>query len=385
MVTMALPTPIDPTKFGRYPVSISETLLREDGPRKRRRINVQYNHRPKTLNNQYATVKPSKDGEANNYDLAIKSEEELGSYKYRGFQQPSESLALIFNAEKQSFTLDRIDTDFRFNLRSTPSNKDTASLASQYRQLTTGQPDEGTNGVTGPPEDEENPDDIPADPSNPYDYRHFLNRGGSASPEASVRSSPVPNHSFGSSPVIRASSPIKRPRSRTEPKKPSRQRDERFLSPHPREEADADNEESDNNELIIDMGDSEPRKKPWRSALGVLNEGDRRPISLRSAASSMSPSVRGESEDEKDDKSDHDIEEIDLGESGIDIVSQGAAGEEVITNGTGWDDDDEGMLARELEQAMEAQEAESEARDQPNGQQHAVVAAAESSEESEEE
>ena len=33
--------PIDPSKNARYPVIINEQLLREDGPRKRRRVNVQ--------------------------------------------------------------------------------------------------------------------------------------------------------------------------------------------------------------------------------------------------------------------------------------------------------------------------------------------------------
>ena len=345
---------------------------------------MQYNYRPRSLGEQSATLRPSKGGGDESYSISMKGPDGNGDYKYEGIQQPSSSLALHYDPEKQAFMLERIDTEFRFNLQSTPSNKNASSLATQFPQLEIGQPLADAEDLFGDEVEKENPDDIPVDPSNPYDYRHFLNRGASPSPEPSLRSSPVPNHTFGSSPLLGSSSPLKRPKSRVEPKKPPRHRSERYLSPNPREEADADNEDSDPNELVIDMGDSVPKGKPWRSALGVLNEGGRNsgPISLRSAASSMSPSVRGESEDEKVNENDHDIEEIDLGESHLDIVSHDSAGKEVVTNGSGWDDDDEGLLEAELEQAMEEQ-AESEQRDQLNG--HQQVAAAESSEESEEE
>ena len=38
--TMSAPL-LDPTKHAKFPLSISEQLLREDGPRKRRKVNVQ--------------------------------------------------------------------------------------------------------------------------------------------------------------------------------------------------------------------------------------------------------------------------------------------------------------------------------------------------------
>ena len=73
--------------------------------------------------------------------------------------------------------------------------------------------------------------------------------------------------------------------------------------------------------------------RPWRNVLAGLNEGRRGPISLRSAASSMSPSLRGnsdgeeerkangvkgnEDEDEDEDADENgDVEEIDLGDGG---------------------------------------------------------------------
>ncbi len=130
-------------------------------------------------------------------------------------------------------------------------------------------------------------------------------------------------------------------------------------------------EDGDSDELVIDMGDA--KEKPWRSALGVLNErGGSGPISLRSAASSMSPSVRGRSESEEgegDGDGDGDVEEIDLGESRVgfakgkgerkDEEGGGDGGDNEGDNG--WDDDDDdddgGDLEAELENAMLEQEA----------------------------
>ena len=384
MAAVVSPALIDPARSGKYPITISEALLREDGPRKRQKISVQYNHKPKVLNAQHAILKPSRDDPGSSYNLSIRGTVEGGgTYKYKGTQRSTEIMALVYDSAKQAFVLDRVDTEFRFNLRSTPANKDAASLATQYPQLESRDPESEEDGLFGGEDNDEDAGDAPADPANPYDYRHFLKRGASPSPEPSIRSSPVPKHVSVSSPPLSSSTTINRPRSRTEPKKPSKKRGQ-YLSPVPAGRADTGHEDSDPNELVIDMGDAAPKSKPWRSALGVLNEGGRSsgPISLRSAASSMSPSVQGQSEDEEeDDKSDHDVEEIDLEDAQVDSTSRKPAGEEAITNGVGWDDDDDGILQAELEQALEEQ-AENDQRDQGNVQ---VAAAAESSSESEEE
>lgn len=104
-------------------------------------------------------------------------------------------------------------------------------------------------------------------------------------------------------------------------------------------------------------------------------------MSMRSAASSMSPSVKGESADEK---SDADVEEIDLGEPKMDDDDGGSNGvvEEAaglgITNGDGWDEDNTADLEAELEKAMQANDEQEQQQQAPQ----AVVD--ESSEESEE-
>ena len=148
------------------------------------------------------------------------------------------------------------------------------------------------------------------------------------------------------------------------------------------------------------MGDSAPtaNARPWRSALGVLNEGGRSsgPISLRSAASSMSPSIGGgsPSEDEKgeerrqqesdvdaDADADDDVEEIDLRDTMADPAP--ALPEEAVTPGNGWDDNDDELEA-ELALALEEDQAKSDIEEAARGRSVAVPNG-ESSEESEEE
>ena len=370
---------IDPSKPAKYPVTISEQLLREDGPRKRRKVNIQrtflplslylsysvdhvlVNHRPKLpTSSTRSIITPSSQGIESGYDLSLTNKDDGDAYRYTGAQQSSGALALIYDSKTQAFTLDKIDTSFRFNLRSTPSNKNAANLATQYPQLETGLPAPGNGQDDLFDEGSINGDaDMgrEADPNNPYDYRHFLKPAQqrlSPTPEPS----PMPNHNFNSSPVLTGHTP--RPsKAKPRPKAPSRSR---HVSPSPREEADADNEESENDDPLEIIDDSKPKnERPSRRFLAGLNEGFRgssEPRSLRSVASSMSPSVRGDNSDEEsgDRKSNADVEEIDLGNGTLEFESHGAAEQGPETPGNGWDDEDEeDLLEKELEQELERQ------------------------------
>lgn len=371
MATVAHPSQIDPSKPAKFHVNISEQLLREDGPRKRRRVNIQLNHRPKlSSSSTKSIITPSSQGHDNGYTLSLTNKGNGDIYLYNGDQQPSEAVALIYDPNNQAFTLDKIDTSFCFNLRSTPSNKDAAGLATRYPQLETGLPapenieddlfDEGSAN---------NDEDATreADPNNPYDYRHFLKPAQqrlSPTPEPS----PMPSHNFNSSPILTGhpSRPSK-PKHRSKP--PPRSR---HLSPNPREEADADNEDSENEDPLEIIDDSKPKnERPSRRFLAGLNEGFRggsEPRSLRSVASSMSPSVRGDTSDEEngDRKSNADVEEIDLGDGTLGSESRVAAEQGVETPGNGWDDDDD-MLEQELEQELERQADQDAGNERVNG------------------
>lgn len=346
-------------------------------------------------------------------------------------------MALFYDPTEKSFTLDKLDTGFQFELRSTPGQVYALGIHSGAIDglgIGDGEQEDLFGGESGGDDEDTTPD-----LNNPYDYRHYLNKGTrSPSPAPSHAASPVPQSiTFNSSPVLPAVKPSRPPKAKPSPSRPSRpkqrtQEKPRYLSPKPRqEELDADNEDSDPDELVIDMGDSPPtnntatNSRPWRSALSVLNEGGRSsaPFSLRSAASSMSPSLRGgspsdedevdEDDDEKelevaedDDQSDaaadddDDIEEIDLGiTNSTPDPSQNAAAqppppEEAVTPSNGWDADDDDELEAELALALEEDQAKSDIEEAARATTSvndaaSLVAAAngggESSEESEEE
>ncbi|KAL6715261.1 hypothetical protein ACLMJK_007525 [Lecanora helva] len=335
------------------------------------------NHKPRASGNTFKSIiTPSSDGPSQSFNLSMTEENNGNNYLYKGSQQTSEGAILIYDGRNGSFTLDKIDTEFRFNLCRTPTNDDAASLARQYPQLDTGLQthEDGEDDLFDDIPEDHDPDSEPPDPSNPYNYRHFLRSnqaGRSPSPEPSHLESPMPNHNLSASPgpakssSVRSSYASKPPRRRSHPKP-------RHLTPNPREEADADNEESEADDVLtIDMGDvASTHNKPWRSVLGNLNEGGRAsgPISLRSAASSMSPSLRGDSDIEDSKRSNADVEEIEFDDGGVNAEDNSADFEAVATPGAGLDDEEEeeDPFAAQLEDQLIA-EAMSEAEHEEQG------------------
>ena len=232
-----------------------------------------------------STIKPSSKPEA--YSLSIKIDGDDSVYAYNGSQRPTNSCLLIYDPNTQTLSLDKLDTEFTFNLQSTPTNLNSRTLEQQYPHIKTGNTAQENN-----PGAELFGDDAGSeigDPNNPYDYRHFLQaakRQRTASPEpgSNLGSSPVPRPSIEASPLQRPIPNKPKPRPRPQPKRPA--------SPPPREEADADNEDSDDGGLIIEM---EPETNQRRNRFMGAFDGDpgsTGPISLRSAASSMSPAAR---------------------------------------------------------------------------------------------
>lgn len=252
---------------------------------------------------------------------------------------------LIFDPEAKAYTLDKLNTDFAFNLCSTPLNKSAKSLATQYPQLETTAP--------APDSDDEDIFDdeaAEADPDNPFDYRHYLKHQQSPSlepielesrgptPSPSPRPSPQPENILQQTRIEPAKpKPKPWPKHRPQPKRPA--------SPPPREEADADNEESEDDgglEVIMD-----PSNKP-RHRFNTIRSGEQ-PRSLRSAASSASPAARREESSEEESDEDEVRE-----------PSPPRAGQALMEDERGEDEDElEAELARELER--EAAEGDEEA------------------------
>ena len=281
------------------------------------------NHKPKSsAAATSAIIKPAKG--SGGATLTLSNAEGSDHYKYHGSQEPTTTCALIFDPRLQRFCLDKVDVDFKFNLRSTPGNRNAKSLASQYEQLSTTAQDPGSS------EDDLVEEGAAADPDNPYDYRHFLKRQRTSSPEAAD----VPSTAFV---------PVRRPsRPKAKPKQRNRPQPKRDLPPA-REEADADNEDSDDGDLTIEMENpiSRPRGRFNGAFAGLSGDG---PISLRSAASSVSPAPRAQ---ESSSESDEDVSD--------DMKLPPPIGAMVPTPGEEVEDEDDGDLEAELEQALESQ------------------------------
>ena len=186
-------------------------------------------------------------------------------------------------------SLDKLDSNFSFNLQSTPTNTDSKKLELQYPYINK-TPEkaesEADDGLFGDVAEEAET----GDPKNPYDYRHFLHaakRQKTASPEPALNLglSPELRMSFDSSRLQRSTQVATKPKPRPKPQA------RRPPSPPHKEDADADNEDSDDG-LIIEM---EPEtKRRTNRFMGAFDRDNTStgPISLRSATSSMSPAAR---------------------------------------------------------------------------------------------
>lgn len=310
------------------------------------------NHKPDLAGNSAETrITPSPSSELNRYHLAIKADDSGSNFLYSGTQQPSESYALLYNPINQTFTLDRVSTDFTFNLRSTPTIKSSKALASAYPHLYTGVSDPESS--SDEPLEENDLDPSGADPNNPYDYRHFLKRRRTSSSVTPDLPALTPALTPALPPRRTAPRPKPAPRTARPPPKHA-------PSPPPREEADADNEESDDGGLTIEF---DPVTKPSRLKNAFSYDTSNGPISLRSVASSASPAdMEGRESIESDE--DEDVEEMQLEENGVEIMQ--APDEEPEDDEEDDDENDhhnddedyDGSLEAELEQALGAQAGE---------------------------
>ncbi|KAL8644654.1 MAG: hypothetical protein Q9226_007657, partial [Calogaya cf. arnoldii] len=329
----------------KVPISIGESLLENGRRSEQRSATVQWNYKPTFRPHQTARIRSSRRPSKSHVGLTVKNRAEDGEYKYAGAQQASGACALVYNPSTKVLVLEKLDVDFTFNLQSSPSNHDRNDITSQFPQLDAGGSEDGSEDGTRIEPAINGADFTEPDMNNPYDYRHFLKRRRTSSPDAPL-----------SRPSDSPAAPPRRPsRTSTNTKPKPRPRPiQRSKKPPPREEAKQNGDDSDDGGLTIEMGD-DPRPRRFGHGAVVFNHDKRNgPISLRSAASSMSPaSIRHESGNE-DMESDKDVELLQL--------PSPAGGNNRYDEGDEDGDDDDDGVVDDLIEAMESQEEEEEAR-----------------------
>jgi hypothetical protein len=213
MATPTLSAMIDPTKQAEYPIVLGERLAQRSDTNSL--VNINYNYKSKSATPQHrSTITPSQSQDL--YDLSVTDKAPNAdhplAWSYKGSEDPSseQSLVLVFDPERKVFVLEPVSTSFNFNLRSAPG-KTEKQVRDQYEQLQIKYEDDTTSGDDRHAGDTSD-DEGPADPDNPYDWRHYLpkNRGPdnkyclpsqNTTPEPSIASR-------SNTPVIPATKPV---------------------------------------------------------------------------------------------------------------------------------------------------------------------------------
>lgn len=388
---------IDPRQHTKLNIKLGQTLLGESGGL----YSIAFNHKPsQTGSKRDTSITKAEDG----YDLSIRDveDEQVNDFQYKGINwSKSGSYVLTLDADGHTLILDKLESEYAFNLAVAPWEKDAEKLAQQYGQVTRDQSKTDDEGMEGSSDEGElfKDDSEEPDPSNPFDYRHYLKAATKQpdQPKSSVNASTPLIAATRAGPTIRASNA---PRPSARPPQPRARQSQALRAPPPRvrlerrasekrsspaASKDVAAEDDDEDGLVIDMGDGyQPRKK--QKSMLLTPQAPGRPISLRSAAASASPAqsvlspalpepgsgyeeddeeVEGEEddEDEEDDdevfrtavlEADEDVEDLALGSPAA--VAGGA--HEIPRRQSTWDASTEADLQAELERALGADDDE---------------------------
>ncbi|KAH0562920.1 hypothetical protein GP486_002503 [Trichoglossum hirsutum] len=183
---------IDPVKSKRYPIYLSDNILKKDDCQSLY-TGIRYNHKPSQTCSSRTTVITPSTTTAGLYNLSVTDDddnEKPSTYEYvggRSSASPS-SYALIYDSAKDGFILDKVDSNFNFNLTSTPWEEDPQRLIHQYPQLSLRDedPNSGEDSLFSDDDGDGEFEDGEPQEKNPYDFRHFLKKRRTSSLEGSV-------------------------------------------------------------------------------------------------------------------------------------------------------------------------------------------------------
>ncbi|KAH7158049.1 RNA polymerase II transcription elongation factor-domain-containing protein [Dactylonectria estremocensis] len=133
---MALAGLIDPTKTGKYPVILGDSLLVGKDANEIF-TGIRYNHKPALSSASApssARLKPSVPGKTTSYDLTYTDDD--GKYSFSGPRNTADSqYVLYFDPAREAFILDKVDSTFNMNVIQLPDNPDTEGLRRRYPQI----------------------------------------------------------------------------------------------------------------------------------------------------------------------------------------------------------------------------------------------------------
>ena len=202
---------VNPAAQSRYSVQLSEELLDRENA-SATFATVQLNHKPSQTGSRKTKI-TSSGLDSFALDITDKEDGKTSAYHYGGQRKRSKkSYVLVFDPENQNCVLKPLSESYAFNLESTPWQPSAEILSGEYAQIQSTLPSEPDDA-----EPLESYSDAEIDESNPFDYRHHLNRSSNKSP------SPSPGHLAPPKPAISSNNGA-RDRSISAPEPPNRAR-----------------------------------------------------------------------------------------------------------------------------------------------------------------
>ncbi|KAI9841777.1 MAG: hypothetical protein M1838_003422 [Thelocarpon superellum] len=354
---------VDLSQPATYEVILGRTILHDgDEDQGPNYTAIKYNHKPSQDSAKRETHLSQSPTAPERYHLSILDNEgtRTSHYQYEGYRatgDPSGSYVLTYDPSQRAFTLDALESDLNFNLSSAPWEKDGTKLQQQYKQLeksaeSTAETNISTDGgeeeaEPAQPTDAEEAEDIERpetpeelcenepdcsnpDDENPFDFRHYLHGNGpplhrpesqsdasfkmtpnerdiSDDPET-PQARPLPREDLAKSRAKPKPKPKPKPKAKPKSKPRAKPKSKPTIAEMERAERrddSADDESSLDNDLTIEM---EPVTKPKPALGGSLGAAlaAAAPRSLRSAASSLSPSSKRMTSSESDEDDDED-------------------------------------------------------------------------------
>ncbi|KAK0930940.1 hypothetical protein LTR29_016568 [Friedmanniomyces endolithicus] len=167
---------VDLTAPATYYVRLGGSIVKA-GDSARSWASVRYNHKPALVDTEQAARSIRSTGKRDASELLLKDGGK--EYGYAGDSTRTEHryvLLLRGDGEDKEAVLEELNWSHAFNLTSTSEEKDAGKLKERYPYLT---PEHDADDASWR-NDTDSTAESPADPSNPFDYRHFLKAAAAA-------------------------------------------------------------------------------------------------------------------------------------------------------------------------------------------------------------